>query len=117
VLDHGVGEDDVELAVGERQRTRVALHVADLRIARAEPGTIVEPERRDPLGPRIALLEKVQRSAPVALAEGELVRPTSRTDVSTVGCSSSRKSRSARVSAARPDRRDARRKYRVREGQ
>ena len=36
VLDDGVREHDVELAVGERQRERVALHVADARVALAE---------------------------------------------------------------------------------
>src|SRR6187455_2650024 len=74
VLDDGVGEHDVERAVLERQSARVALDVRDLRISRAEPGAIVQPERGDPLRPGIELLEEVHRRAPVALPEAELVR-------------------------------------------
>ena len=45
-----------------------------LGVARAEARAVLEPERRDPLRPRVELLEEVQRRAAVALAEGELVR-------------------------------------------
>src|SRR6187431_938839 len=74
VLDDGVREHDVERAVLERQRTRVSLDVRDARIPRAEAGAVVQPERRDPLGPGVELLEEVHRRAAVALAEAELVR-------------------------------------------
>ena len=73
VLDNGVREDDVELAVSERKRAGVSLDVADRRVASTETGPIVEPERRDPLGPGIVLLEEVQGPAAVALSEAELV--------------------------------------------
>ena len=46
---------------------------ADVRVARAEARAVVEPERGDPLRPRVVLLEEVQRPAAVALAEPELV--------------------------------------------
>jgi hypothetical protein len=74
VLDHRVREDDVELAVGEGQRAAISLGVADMRVTGPEPGTILEPERGDALGPRVHLLEEVERAAAVALAEPELVR-------------------------------------------
>ena len=73
VLDHGVREDDVERAVREGQRARVALDVGDVRVAGAETFAVVQAERRDALGPRIALLEEVQRRAAVSVPEAELV--------------------------------------------
>ena len=73
VLDHRVREDDVELAVRERQRARVTLHVLDRGVASPEARAVVKPESGDPLGPRVVLLEEVHRPAAVALAEAELV--------------------------------------------
>ena len=73
VLDDGVREHDVELAVRKRKRQRVALDVADARVTLAEALAFVESERGDALGPRIELLEEVERAAAVALAEPELV--------------------------------------------
>ena len=73
VLDHGVREDDVERAVREGQRARVALDVRDVRIAGAEPFAVVQAERRDALRPGIALLEEVHRRAAVSVPEAELV--------------------------------------------
>ena len=78
VLDHGVRVDDVERAVGKRERAGVALHVGDRRVPLPEPGAVVEPERRDPPRPRIALLEEVVgRAAALAarLADRHLVDP------------------------------------------
>ena len=74
VLDDGIREDDVERAVEERERERVTLNVADSRIALAKPKSVVQAECRDPLRPRVELLEEVQRRAVVALVEAELVR-------------------------------------------
>src|SRR5262245_13719443 len=73
VLDDGVREHDVERAILERQRARVALDVRHVRVARAETGPVVQPECRDPLRPGVQLLEEVHRGAAVALAEAELV--------------------------------------------
>jgi hypothetical protein len=73
MLDDCIREHDVELAVSERELARVALHVADPRVALSEAGAVVKPECGDPLGPRIVLLEEVQRPAAVALTERELV--------------------------------------------
>ncbi len=75
VLDHGVREDDVERAVREGQSARVALDVRDVRIAGSEPFAVVQAQRRDALGPRIALLEEVHRGAAVSVPEAELVGP------------------------------------------
>ena len=49
VLDHRVREDDVELSVLERQRERVALDVAHLRVPLPKPRSLVQAEGRDPL--------------------------------------------------------------------
>ena len=46
VLDHGVREDDVELAVGERKRAGVSLDVADVWIAGAKRGAVLETQAR-----------------------------------------------------------------------
>jgi len=73
VLDHRVREHDVERTVLEGERARVALHIADFRVAGTKAGAVVETERGDALRPRIHLLEEVERPAAVALAEGELV--------------------------------------------
>jgi hypothetical protein len=73
MLDHRVREHDVELAVGERERACVSLHVADARIAGTEALTVLEPEGGDALGPRVVLLEEVERAASLLLAEAELV--------------------------------------------
>src|SRR4029079_9180933 len=54
----------------------VTLDVRDLRVALTEACPVVEPERREPLGPGIALLEEVVRGAaglPARLAERDLV--------------------------------------------
>src|SRR5262249_33503414 len=75
VLDDGVREHDVELAVGEGQRAGVALDVANPWIARPDPGPVLQPERGHALRPRVVLLEEVECVAPVPLPEGELVRP------------------------------------------
>ena len=75
VLDHRVREDDVERAVREGQRARVALDVGDVRVAGAEPFAVVQTERRDALRPRVALLEEVHRRAAVSVPEAELVGP------------------------------------------
>jgi hypothetical protein len=74
VLDDGVREDDVESAVLERERAGVALHVANARVPLTKAHALVQAERRDLLWPGIELLEEVERRAPVALAEAELVR-------------------------------------------
>jgi len=73
VLDDGVREDDVELAVAEGKGARIALHIADPGIAGAKAGSVVQPESGDALGPWVELLEEVQRAAAVALAEAQLV--------------------------------------------
>ena len=74
VLDHGVREDDVELAVRERQVEGVALDVARARVALPEPRPFVQAERRDPLRPGVELLEEVERPATAPLlAEGGVV--------------------------------------------
>ena len=78
VLDHGVRVDDVERVVGKGEGAGVALHVGDRRVPLPEPGAVVEPERRDPLRPRIALLEEVVgRAAALAarLSDRHLVDP------------------------------------------
>ena len=75
VLDHRVREDDVELPIGEGKRAGISLDVADVWIASAERGAVLEPERRDLLRPRVQLLEEVERPAAVTLAEPELVGP------------------------------------------
>ena len=61
-------------AVFEGKVARVALDIANAGVARAKAVPVVEAERGDPLRPRVALLEEVQRAAAVALAEAELVR-------------------------------------------
>ena len=73
VLDHRIREDDVELAVSERERAGVSLHVPDPGVASAEPGAVLEAERRDPSRPGVELLEEVERAAAVVLPEAELV--------------------------------------------
>ncbi len=73
VLDHRIREDDVELAVGERQVASVALDVPNRGVPAREARPVVQPEGGDALGPRIALLEEVERAAAVALSETQLV--------------------------------------------
>ena len=65
-----------KLAVRKGQRAGVALDVRDPRVALAEACPVVEAERREPLGPGVALLEEVVRRAaalPARLAERDLV--------------------------------------------
>src|SRR5439155_10462515 len=73
VLDHGVREHNVELAVAEREVERIPLDVADRRVADAEARSVVQAARGDPIGPGMERLEEVERRAPGALAEPELV--------------------------------------------
>ena len=73
VLDHRIREDDVELAVRERQAARVALDVPNRGVPAREARPVVQPEGGDALGPRIVLLEEVERAAAVALSETALV--------------------------------------------
>ena len=70
VLDDGVRKDDVELAVGEGQRARIALHVWNLWVTGTEAGAVVEAERRDPIGRGVQLVEEEPKLA-LARAEGD----------------------------------------------
>ena len=73
VLDHRIREDDVERTVGEGEGTRISLHIRDVWIPRAEPDAVLEPERGNASGPRVQLLQEIERPAAVTLAEPELV--------------------------------------------
>ena len=46
-----------------RERARIAGHIGDLRVVAAKAGAVVQPERRDPAGPRVKLLEEVVGAA------------------------------------------------------
>ena len=90
VLDHRVREDDVELAVRERQLERVALDVADARVSLPKPRSFVQADGRDPLLPRVQLLEEVERPATTGAREpgspkAKSSTPMSSTLVSAVG--------------------------------
>ena len=66
-------EKTMSNAPSAKGRARISLHIRDVWIPRAEPDAVLEPERGNAPGPRVQLLQEIERPAAVTLAEPELV--------------------------------------------